>query len=105
MSGPFPRVPIAKGFNERVKVWIDEKYDGAVLTAAKATAIPNSTLWQIYKGMTKTPSASVLIKLSSEMGRSIDFLLTGEEHGNRSLAGHPRRTRKSGRAVGRGEAR
>ena len=75
----FPNVPAPKGFNERVKVWIDEKYGGVVWNASRAAGISNSTLWQIYKGMTKTPSASVLIKLSSAMGCSIDFLIKGEE--------------------------
>lgn len=77
----FPNVPSPKGFNLRVKRWIDKTYHGNVAEAAAATSIPNSTLWQIYRGMTKTPSASALVKLSSEMGVSIDFLLTGRQHG------------------------
>lgn len=71
-----------KGFNKRVAKWIDEQHGGNVLAASRATGVPRNTLWQIYRGLTRTPSASVLVKLSSAMGISIDELITGTKHGN-----------------------
>jgi plasmid maintenance system antidote protein VapI len=71
-------LPRTKGFNLRVRRWIEKQYDGNVWEASQALSIPNTTLWQIVTGKTKTPSASVLVKLSSAMGCSIDFLITGE---------------------------
>jgi hypothetical protein len=75
-------IPHPKGFNARVRVWINLHHDGNVLAASRATKVPRNTLWQIYRGLTRTPSAHVLVKLSSAMGVSIDWLLTGEKHGN-----------------------
>jgi predicted transcriptional regulator len=71
-------IPRVEGFNKRVKQWIDKHHDGNVSEAARVTEIPMQTLWQIVTGKTKTPSASVLVKLSSAMGCTIDFLITGE---------------------------
>lgn len=67
-----------RGFNKRVKAYIDSAYNGNVSLAARETGIPRNSLWQIYKGFTRTPSASILVKLSSAMGVTIDFLIKGE---------------------------
>lgn len=67
-----------KGFNRRVVNWIDGKHGGNVSQAARISGVPRNTLWQIYRGLTRTPAAPVLISLSDAMGVSIDFLLTGE---------------------------
>lgn len=67
-----------KGFNRRVVNWIDDKYDGNVSKAARESGVPRNTLWQIYRGLTRTPAAPVLISLANAMGVTIDFLITGE---------------------------
>lgn len=66
-------------FNDRVRWWIDKQHGGVVTDASRALGIPNMTLWQIYIGKTKTPSAGVLVKLSQAMGCSIDWLITGRK--------------------------
>lgn len=78
MKERIDNIPQPRGFNKRVANWIDKYHDGNVLAASRATGIKRNTLYLIYREHTRTPNASVLVKLSSAMGVSIDFLLTGK---------------------------
>lgn len=66
-------------FNTRVKRHVAKKYNGNVSEAARVTGVPRNTLWAIVRGLTRTPSADVLVKLSDDMGVTIDSLIRGEQ--------------------------
>ena len=64
-------------FSERIQA-VREKAGITQAEFAKACKITRSAISQIESGLTKRPSAAVLLKISQQFGVSLEWLITGK---------------------------
>lgn len=66
---------------DRVTQLIDQFWGGTVYAAAKGWGVPLQTLYRIANGGTANPRATILTRIASACGTTVEWLLTGAGEG------------------------